>query len=251
MSSPAVPVLLQRGTALFLFALGIFLVAVHATMAAAAARQSGPDTRLRLGAPLGVAAFLAAWLGLALLVGDAAHFPLSGGEPRQLVSLLVGFGPVLVAVALLVGSRSVRALYEAMPPEWLIRVQTYRVGGLLFLFPFLYYGLVPAGFAVPAAIGDFLTGLFAPVVAAAVARRRPGALGWAVAWNLFGILDLLVAPAAAVRSHAPVLTMYPLVLVPLFIGPPLGILTHVFSLRNLAAGSRTVPDATPATAGAG
>jgi hypothetical protein len=55
-----------------------------------------------------------------------------------------------------------------------------------------------------------------------------------VAWNLFGILDLIVAPVAAVLSHAPVLSLYPMALVPLFVGPPLGILTHVLSLRNLA-----------------
>ena len=32
-----------------------------------------------------------------------------------------------------------------------------------------------------------------------------------------------------------VLEIYPVVLVPLFLGPPLGILTHIFSFRNLAA----------------
>src|SRR5262249_12388630 len=85
-----------------------------------------------------------------------------------------------------------------------------------------------------AAIGDFLTGLFAPVVARAVERRRPNAFAWAVAWNLFGTIDLIVAPAAAILSRAGVLTIYPLALVPLFIGPPIGILTHVLSLRNLA-----------------
>ncbi len=130
------------------------------------------------------------------------------------------------------------ALNEAMPPSWLIGVQTYRVAGLLFLYPFLYYRVIPASFALPAAIGDFLTGLLAPAVAWAVARRRPGAFVWAVAWNIFGLVDLIVAPTAAFLSHARVITIYPLALVPLFIGPPLGILTHVFSMRNLAFAAR-------------
>jgi len=111
--------------------------------------------------------------------------------------------------------------------------QTYRMAGAMFLYPFFYYGIVPAGFAIPAAVGDFLTGLLAPVIARAVARRTPHAWRWAVAWNVFGILDLIVAPAAALLTDAQVLGLYPLSLVPLFIGPPLGILTHVFSLRNL------------------
>jgi hypothetical protein len=104
----------------------------------------------------------------------------------------------------------------------------------MFLFPFLYYGIVPASFAVPAAVGDFVTGAFAPVVGLAVLRQKPNAIRWATAWNFFGILDLLVAPASAVLSGAQVLGLFPLSLVPLFIGPPLGLLTHVYSLRNLA-----------------
>jgi hypothetical protein len=115
----------------------------------------------------------------------------------------------------------------------------------MFLYPLLALGVLPAGFAIPAGIGDFLTGALAPFVAGAVARKRPGALALATAWNIFGITDLVVAPTAAVLSHAPILNMYPLAIIPLFLGPPLGILIHIASLRNLAYASRrdtgTVP----------
>jgi hypothetical protein len=79
-----------------------------------------------------------------------------------------------------------------------------------------------------------LTGIFAPIVALMVARNQPHAFKWAVAWNLFGTLDLIVAPATALFFQARVLNIYPLALVPLFLGPPIGILTHIYSLRNLA-----------------
>jgi hypothetical protein len=97
-------------------------------------------------------------------------------------------------------------------------------------------------------VGDFLTGLAAPFVGSIVARRRPGALAWATAWNLFGIADLIVAPAVAIVSGAQLIGLYPLALVPLFVGPPLGILTHIYSLRNLSTamrreGSRRSPTA--------
>src|SRR6266540_3466143 len=55
----------------------------------------------------------------------------------------------------------------------IIWLQTYRMAGLMFLFPFLYYGIVPAAFAIPAGLGDFVTGALAPLVALAVARQRP------------------------------------------------------------------------------
>jgi hypothetical protein len=238
MSPSLLPVVVQRGTATFIFALGIFLVAGHSVLTALAAQRGALGGRARALAPWLVGAYLGSWLAVGLLVGDGASFPLSDPELRRPVSIAVGFGPMLLAAGLLFASRTLRTLNASMPSEWLIRVQAYRMAGVMFLFPFLYFGVVPAAFAVPAAVGDFLTGLAAPFVASAVARRRPGALGWATAWNVFGIVDLVVAPTAAVLSGANVIALYPLALVPLFIGPPLGILTHIYSLRNLAAVAR-------------
>jgi hypothetical protein len=119
----------------------------------------------------------------------------------------------------------------------------------MFIYPFLAYGLIPSGFAWPAGVGDALTGVFAPIVALMLARNRPHALKWAVAWNLFGILDLIVAPATALYFQAHVLNIYPINLVPLFLGPPLGILTHIFSLRNLAVAQSNTPSRFPVKGG--
>jgi hypothetical protein len=234
MSTPHLPIALASAAALLIFTLGVYLVAVHTFLATLAAARStlGPSARSR--APLVVGAFLSAWVGLALLTGDAANFPLAGDELRLLLLLAVAFGPMLLAIALLFGTSTMRAIGAATPPEWLIRAQVYRVAGVIFLFPFLYYGVIPAGFAVPAVIGDVATGLAAPFVASQIERRRGGALALAVGWNLFGIADLIVAPTAAVLSRAPLANLFPLVVVPLFLGPPLGILTHVYSLKILA-----------------
>ncbi len=134
----------------------------------------------------------------------------------------------------LFASKNLRAINSATPSAWLIAIQTYRVAGIMFLYPFLTHGILPAGFAYPAGIGDALTGSLRRLWPLIVARNRPNAVKWAVAWNLFGTLDLIVAPATALVFQARVLSIYPLALVPLFLGPPLGILTHILSLRNLA-----------------
>jgi hypothetical protein len=241
------PPALQRGSALLIFALGGFVMMSLPVLTSLAAQRGSLAPRARALAPWLVGGYLAAWLAAALVTGDGASFPLEEPALRSLISLLVGFGPMVLAVALLFSSRSLRALNASMRPEWLVRVQAYRMAGLVFLFPYLAFGLLPAGFAVPAAVGDFLTGLAAPLVGAALARRWPGARALATAWNVFGILDLVVAPAAAVLSGAQVLSLYPLALVPLFFGPPLGILVHVWSLRNLAVTSRSA-QTRPATA---
>ena len=232
MTENPLPLPLHQLTAVLVFALGVFLVAMHSILIGLGARRAALGLRTQILAPSVAAGLLALWFGIAL-TADASAVPLS-----RLQFLVVAFAPVLAGVVLLLASRTVRALNAAMPAAWLIRVQSYRMAGLIFLFPFLAYGLVPAGFAVPAAVGDFLTGLAAPLVAAAVERRAPRSLGWATAWNLFGILDLIVAPVAGILTRAQVLALHPLALVPLFIGPPLGILTHIYSLRNLARAAR-------------
>jgi len=228
------PDLIDRGVSLFILVIGIGIVAVQTALATAAAGRSAakPSHPFRWAVIVGV--YLTVWLGLAILFGDTLNFRWSADRQLRLpLALLLAFGPMLGAIGALFAFRGLQRLNAAMPPHWLIWAQTYRMAGVMFLYPFLYYGIVPAGFAVPAAIGDFVTGLLAPVVARAVAERRPHAWRWAVAWNAFGIFDLIVAPAAALLTQAQVLGLYPLSLVPLFIGPPLGILTHVFSLRNL------------------
>jgi hypothetical protein len=235
MTPGELPDVLHRTVAIVIFALGIGLVAMHTALVALAPQQSA---RVRgkpaLLAGL-VAAYLTVWFSLAVTLGDRTNFPLGREGLRLWLSLLVGFGPMFLAIAVLFASKTMRHVNAAMPAHWLIWLQTYRMAGLMFVFPFLYYGVVPAAFAIPAGLGDFVTGAFAPFVGLAVARHRPHAVRWARVWNVFGVLDLIVAPVAAVLSQAQVLGLYPLSLVALFIGPPLGILTHVYSLRNLAA----------------
>lgn len=236
----SLPACLNRSTAFVIFALATFMVAAHTGIAAIVAHRTSLSPKAKTIVPFVVAVFLASWLAIAILVGDGANFPIPL-ESRQGVSGLVALVPFVLAVIALFASKNLRAINTATPNAWLIGIQTYRVAGIMFVYPFLTYGILPAGFGYPAGIGDALTGIFAPIVAVMVAQNRPHALKWAVAWNLFGTLDLIVAPATALLFQARVLNIYPLALVPLILGPPLGILTHVLSLRNLAVTQPAAP----------
>ena len=240
------PALLE-GTAFFIIALAVLMISAHTQLLALAARRTTLSPAVQFRVPLIAAALLAAWFGWAVLATSdrvVAPDPLPVAGQLQLpLGRLAGMAVFVAAgIAVLFWSRTMRMLNTAMPPAWLIGVQTYRVAGLIFLWPFLAHGALPAGFALPAGIGDALTGLLAPLVAWAVARNRPGARALAVGWNLFGMLDLMVAPAAAVLAQSTNVARFPLVIIPLFVGPPLGILTHIYSLRNLYAtqGTRQV-----------
>jgi len=230
----ALPPMLLRTAAFLFIGVGIFLVFWHARLAdRAATLASGGRARGTTATKVGV--FLAAWLAAALVLADRAHFPLEHEEMRPVISALVALGPFAVAFGWIALTEPGRAINAATVPASLISVQAYRIIGFVFLFPYLAYGALPRGFALPAGIGDVLIGVTAPIVARAIAQKRRGAYGWAVAWNFLGIIDLIAAPASAVRSGAPVIFMFPIALAPLFLGPPLGILTHICSLRNLGA----------------
>jgi hypothetical protein len=108
-------------------------------------------------------------------------------------------------------------------------------------------GHLPAIFALPAGLGDIATGLAAPFVARRLAQG--GGRTRAVWFNLFGILDLVVAlgigflaglgpwrPLAVTPSTEP-LSLLPLALVPT-VAVPLAIALHLVSLARLHAAAR-------------
>jgi hypothetical protein len=216
---------------------GTVMIVAHSLLFARAGPRTTLSPRRQILVPAVVALALSGWFAWAVLaVPDWVELP----EPAptanavQNPGLLLEMGALVAAgIVALFASKSLRELNGAMPPAWLIAVQFYRVLGLIFLWPMWSSGLLSGTFALPAGIGDALTGLAAPLVAWAVARRRPGSHGLAVAWNWFGMADLVVAPAAAVLAQSTNVGRFPLVVVPLFLGPPLGILTHIYSLRNL------------------
>src|SRR5258708_4417145 len=210
------------------------------------ARNAALTSRAKFGVPLLIAASLAAWFGWAVL---AVHEPVVAPEPPSagvgnfefLIKMSFFF---VIGIAALFSSKSMRALYAATPPAWLIGVQVYRVAGVMFLWPFLASGALPTTFALFAGIGDIITGFAAVFVVLALVRNHPRARASAVAWNYFGIVDFVAAVAAAVLSRSTNIGHFPLVVVQLFI-VPLGILAHIFSLRNLTATLDSPPELNP------
>jgi hypothetical protein len=229
-----VPVALLRISTLVVFAESAFLISWHSRLTERSASQTNLSAPVRSRASELVGGFLAVWFAIAVVVVDGANFPLQQGRLALLLGGLVSFVPFLMAAVWLFASKTGKAINEVTAPASLIGIQFYRVAGILFIFPYLAYGALPAGFAWSAGVGDMLTGIFAPIVVWSVLRKHRASYGLAVAWNLFDILDLVVAPVSAILSGARVIEMYPIALVPLFVGPPIGILTHIASLRNLS-----------------
>ena len=96
-----------------------------------------------------------------------------------------------------------------------------------------FTGELPGLFALPAGIGDVATGLLAPFVAYAWYSGKPYARGLAIAWNLFGMADLVNAVVmSGLTNGGAGNIVFPLVLIPAY-GVPRAFLIHSYSLIGL------------------
>jgi hypothetical protein len=158
------------------------------------------------------------------------------------------FLPVIIGAPPLLFSKRIGQVLDAMPASWLVALQLYRIFGGWALAAWLH-GALPGAFAVPAGMGDVLTGLIALPAALAVATDTAGGRGAATLWNLLGLADFAVAVTMGViTSPGPGQLIvpdvqsigagaYPGVLTPAFVVPS-SILLHVLSLRQLRRRSR-------------
>jgi hypothetical protein len=223
---------------------------VWAIVASAAAR-SGIDPaavrRVRLGS--GVALLM--WLGGVVLLAPTPE-SLQGRGALYIPPLipLSAVGSIAALLAAIRLSPAFRAALAAASLPAIHGIQLYRILGATFLV-LLAQRQLPAHFALPAGWGDIAVGLTGPLVALALARRITGARGLAAGFNVFGLVDLVVAVGMATGYLAPLLApdlgspvppaaamgVFPLVLVPTF-AVPVSIMLHSLGLFRLAGERR-------------
>ncbi|RMG84822.1 MAG: hypothetical protein D6714_07095 [Bacteroidetes bacterium] len=156
---------------------------------------------------------------------------------------LVFFPPLILGVVLL-RSRFFRLVLKALPPEWLIWIQTFR----LFLAGMFWLGwsggFVPLQLTFWGLNQDIIVGLSA-VAAGGLFFRRRQLKFQIIVWNGFGVLLFIHAILLAFLSlpsplqvftnepSAAFLTDVPFIWVPGFLFP-FGLVMHFFSLKQLA-----------------
>ena len=219
--------------------------AVWRIFASAAGRSGLPAATVR-GPRAGIGIFIAVWLGAALLLAPAPASVLHR-DPFRITLLvplfaLASFAGIFIALRL---SPALRRVFAAVSLPAIHGVQVYRALGFTFLV-LLALGQVPAHFALPAGWGDILVGVTAPLIALALGRRAAGAVPLAMAWNVFGLVDLVVAAGMATGLLVPYLApelgsrvpaaaamgVFPMILVPVF-AVPISVVLHVLALGRL------------------
>lgn len=200
------------------------------------------------GAGLTIVIVSVVWCALVIRLGAGEMFVTPDGAP-PLALLMALTIPVIAFLVAYWFSPSFQAFVLDADLQFMTAIQAWRTGGLGFL-ALSAYGVLPGGFAWPAGLGDMAIGVSAPWLLVALARR-PGlaASRIFVAWQLFGILDLIVAVSlgafgarllAVPASATAPMTYLPLVLVPAFLVPVFIILhlAALFQARRFAAEGR-------------
>jgi hypothetical protein len=198
------------------------------------------------GTKLIVAAVLALWFVLVVLLGAGRAFVSPPGTPP--LPIFVGVtAPVVVFLAAYWISRSFRALVLAADLRLMLGIQAWRFAGLGFLALYTH-GVLPGSFALPAGLGDIAIGVTAPWLLVALIRRPAFAASKTfVVWNALGVLDLVVAVgsgalgSALASGVAGEITTAPMGLLPLLLIPayfvPIFLMLHLaafFQARRLA-----------------
>jgi len=183
--------------------------------------------------PVGAAVAIVIWLGLAVAAG-ASGFLVRLPFPGELI--ILGLVAVAIAIALVRGP--VRTWLDAVPLRVLVGVNAIRLIGVAFLVVAAQGSLNPV-FPSRAGWGDIPVAMLAIVFAFAEPRRIV-----LHAWNVFGMLDLLVAVGTATLvtlqgttpGVAPIFT-FPFNLVTTFFAPLL-FGNHVLIFRRLVGSGR-------------
>ena len=229
-----------------LFSLALIMAGLLAAGASKATRRAGGPNATRVG--LWVVAALCGWLALVTLLTQVGVFadPLAL-PPRVLFLPLAAF----IAMALVLRTTAARRLIAVVPRHWPIAAQTFRVGVELVLFAYYTAGRAPEQITFAGRNFDVLVGASAPIVAWLLATGRVGR-GWAIGWNIAGLV-VLANTVVTVVTSAPgplhldwdgppltAITEWPVVWLPALLMPT-AVFLHVVSLRQMLAAQSKTP----------
>jgi hypothetical protein len=100
--------------------------------------------------------------------------------------------PLLIILFGFIGNTGLfKKLLRAIKLESLIAIHVFRLVGVFFIILYGYH-LLPAELAFSAGLGDIFTALLALPVARMVSKGNPWRITAVYAWNIFGILDIVI-----------------------------------------------------------
>jgi hypothetical protein len=182
------------------------------------------------------------WFVAAVIAGALGVVNEPGRPPLVLLTFFVV--PILGFVAAYFASASFRAFTETIPMAVLVGSHLWRFVGIGFVIGWLT-GALPAGFGIPEGFGDIIAALGALLLLPKV-RKGTASRGWLLAWNTFGMIDLLSAITVGLlfsqsrlgvlstpTSSTVALVTFPVSIIPTFF-VPLFVLMHALTFKRIA-----------------
>jgi hypothetical protein len=187
-----------------------------------------------------VAAIVVVWFLLA--AAFAARGLFTSLQPPAPQAMIAG-----IALVALLATRRIgwlRTWTDTVDPRVLVLPHLFRAVAAAGFLQAVSRAELPAGFALPAAWGDFaVAALAALLLCAGAIRIRSHARAWQV-WNVLGLIDIVLVVANAARfwmAHPAAMSSMlrlPLALLPSFL-VPMVFVTHALLVGRLSAVART------------
>jgi hypothetical protein len=227
---------------IFLVIVGTLLVLILLGLSRALTRLGHTNSRVPLFTALGVLV----WLSLLAFLAVAGFFARFEVLPPRFAFAVL---PPVLFILFLAGSGRVTRLLAALPAGWLIGAQGFRIAVEVVLWLLFLDGLVPVQMTFEGLNFDILVGLTGPVVALYLSRNPARRTAVGVVWNILGLALLVNIVVIAILStptpfrffmNEPantIIAQWPFIWLPGFV-VPMAFLLHVFSLKQLLAGSR-------------
>lgn len=176
-----------------------------------------------------------AWLLFSIAASARHLYQNAPGTPPLPIGLAASI-PIALFFLWFGVSAGFRQFVKSLSPRTITMVQTWRIGGVVFLILYARHAL-PGLFALPAGLGDMLIGVTAPWAAARLAnpaRRRSF-----IAWQVLGIADLVLAVGMGTLSgfidpqgtSTGPMTVLPMSLIPTF-AVPLLLILHIVCIAQ-------------------
>ena len=178
---------------------------------------------------------IGAWFVLILATSALHLLSAAPGQP-PLAFGLAAIMPIVVFLVWFAASPAFRRFALSLSPRVLTLVQSWRIGGFVFLV-LATYGVLPRMFAWPAGWGDITIGATAAFVALklAVPRHRTSF----IVWQLLGVADLVTAVTLGTLANVidpqgiptSAMTFLPMSLIPTF-AVPLFFILHIVCIAQ-------------------
>jgi len=200
---------------------------------------------------------IGAWF--VFVVGASAMQLFKNDSERIGLAVAIAAGaPIVVFAVWFAASRALREFALSLNPRVLTALQVWRIVGFVFVL-LEAHRMLPALFALPAGYGDMFIGTTASLVAWHFADpRHRGAF---MAWQLLGVLDLVVAVGSGTTARLvdpQAVSMLPMTVLPLSIVPtflvPLFLIFHLICIAQASRWDQVkiaVPNGQPGALQAG